>query len=177
MSFLISSQRNNERDALSELFYVLSDVLGYDVKPLNSRVPGLSLLSLIETDVDLFEATDKIQNYISKNGPLVACLKIVPLERLMKTNISSIVETSTSLAQKKIHSTHTWRISVKKRQTNIRSMEIIESIAEKIDWGKVSLKSPDYEIRIEIIRNLAGVSVMKPHFVLRSVDWVIEEEK
>ncbi|MHA1970176.1 MAG: hypothetical protein ACW964_20580 [Candidatus Hodarchaeales archaeon] len=64
MSFLISSQRNNERDALSELFYVLSDVLGYEVKPLNSRVPGLSLLSLIETDVDLFEATDKIVVFI-----------------------------------------------------------------------------------------------------------------
>ena len=40
MSFLISSQRTFERDALSEAFYVLSDIYGYDVQPLKSRVPG-----------------------------------------------------------------------------------------------------------------------------------------
>ena len=175
MSFLISSQRNIERDALSELFYVLSDVLKYNVRPLRSRVPGLSILSLIDSDKDIFEAIGKIRDYIMNKGPLIACLKIVPLERLIKTNISSIANICLSLAQEKILSTYSWRINVNKRQTNLKTLDIIDTIAKKIDWGNVDLENPEYEIRVEVIRDLTGISVMQPHFELRKVDWIPED--
>ncbi|MFX1514793.1 MAG: THUMP domain-containing protein [Promethearchaeota archaeon] len=159
---MISSQRSFERDALSEAYYVISDVLGYTTHPLKSRVPGLSILRLKE-EIKPFHVIAEIRQYIKEKGPLVACLKIVPLERLFKTNLIEIVENSVSLARSKILPAHTWRINVRKRQTNLRTVQVIENIAEKINWGVVNLTSPDFEIRVEIIRDLTGISVMEPH--------------
>ncbi|MFX0086073.1 MAG: THUMP domain-containing protein [Candidatus Hodarchaeota archaeon] len=170
MSFLISSQRSFERDALSESFYVISDVLGYKVRPLKSRIPGLSILSLTDSNINLFDVIDRIRQYTKTNGPLVACLKIVPLESLFKTNMDNIVENAVSLAQLKIKPNHSWRIRVKKRQTNLRTSCVIENIAKKVNWGVVNLTNPNYEIRVEIIRDLTGISVMEPKFELRNLN-------
>ena len=175
MSFLISSQRTFERDALSEAFYVLSDIYGYDVQPLKSRVPGLSLLSIQDKSLNPIELIDKIREYIFENGPLIACLKIVPLETLIKTNLSSIVTYAKEAALDKIKPEHSWKITVNKRQTNLGTFQVIEEVAEEIDWGTVNLKNPDYEIRIEIIRDLTGISVMRPKTEISMVrDYDIE---
>ncbi|MFX1544950.1 MAG: THUMP domain-containing protein [Promethearchaeota archaeon] len=165
MSFLISSQRTFERDALSEAYYVISDILGYNVRPLRSRVPGLSILRLNE-DINPIKVIEDIQNYIQIKGPLVACLKVVPLELLIKTDLLQITENAVSLAKEKILPTNSWKIYVKKRQTTLRTIQVVETIAEKINWGMVNLSTPDFEIRIEIVRDLTGISVMKPNSYL-----------
>ncbi|MFX1285212.1 MAG: THUMP domain-containing protein [Promethearchaeota archaeon] len=165
MSFLISSQRTFERDALSEAYYVISDVLGYKVHPLKSRVPGLAILRLSEEE-DTYRIIDEIRQYIQKKGPLVACLKIVPLERLMRTDLPKIVENVISLAKIKILPTNSWKIHVRKRQTNLKTSQIVEKVAEKINWGNVNLTTPDLEIRIEIVRDLTGISILHPQAVL-----------
>ncbi|MFX0125028.1 MAG: THUMP domain-containing protein [Candidatus Hodarchaeota archaeon] len=173
---MISSQRSFERDALSEAYYLISDVLGYKTRPLKFRVPGLAILQLTD-EIKPFHVIKEIRQYIQERGPLVACLKIVPLERLIKTNLSKIAENAASLAKLKILSTNSWKIHVRKRQTNLRTLQVIETIAEKINWGVVNLKSPDFEIRVEIIRDLTGISVMEPDLEIRSVNFLEEEEK
>lgn len=172
MSFLISSQRTFERDALSEAYYVISDVLGFQTQPLKSRVPGLAILKLRE-ETTPFRVIEEIRQYIEEKGPLIACLKIVPLEKLTKTKLTKIVEIAISLAEAKILPTHSWRVRVRKRQTNLRSVQVIEQVAEKIDWGVVNLTKPDLEIRIEIIRDLTGISVMDPNLVLSMANFNI----
>ncbi|MFX0050856.1 MAG: THUMP domain-containing protein [Candidatus Hermodarchaeota archaeon] len=169
MSFLVSSQRSLERDALSEAYYVISDVLKYKVKPRRSFVPGLAILSLSENEVNLFEVINRIREYIDTEGPLIACLKIVPLEKLIKTHLPLIIEHALSLAKLKIKPSNSWKIHVRKRQTNLRSSHVIEKVAELINWGKVNLSDPDFEVRIEIIRNITGVTVMEPHFEINMV--------
>ncbi|NHJ00515.1 MAG: hypothetical protein EAX86_00155 [Candidatus Heimdallarchaeota archaeon] len=171
MSFLISSQRTLERDALSESYYVISDVLGYELSPLRSRVPGLSILKL-NSDINPFEVISKIRDYIADTGPLITCLKIVPLEQLIKTDLPLIVETAFELAEEKIKTEHSWKVNLRKRQSNLGTFEVIEAVAERIDWGKVDLSNPDYEIRIEIIRDLTGISVMPPMTEIRMVEWL-----
>ncbi|MCK4848571.1 MAG: hypothetical protein KAT16_06085 [Candidatus Heimdallarchaeota archaeon] len=162
MSFLISSQRSVERDALSEAFYVISDILKYDLKPLRSRVPGLSILRLIDESSDTLEIMSKINEYIEEKGPLVACLKIVPMECLIKTDLPQIVLQVLERAKIKILPSNSWRLTVNKRQSNLRTSQIINEVAKEISWGTVDLTNPDLEIRIEIIRDLTGISIMKP---------------
>ncbi len=162
MSFLISSQRSVERDALSEAFYVISDILKYDLKPLRSRVPGLSILRLIDESSDTLEIMSKINEYIEEKGPLVACLKIVPMECLIKTDLPQIVLQVLERAKIKILPSNSWRLTVNKRQSNLRTVQIINEVAKEINWGTVDLTNPDLEIRIEIIRDLTGISIMKP---------------
>lgn len=166
MSFLISSQRTLERDATSELFYILSDLFKHDLKIHRSRVPGLSLLQLKDTTVSPFDALNQINEYINEKGPLVACLKIVPLEVLIKTDLSKIISHSKRLAESKIKQSNTWRITVNKRHTKFHTQEVVERVADEINWGTVKLKDPDFEIRIEIVRDLTGISVMNPKIEL-----------
>ncbi len=174
MSFLISSQRTNERDALSEAFYVISDILNYDVKPLKARVPGLSILKLVDETVNPFTVIKGIRGYIAEKGPLIACLKLVPLEYIIKTDLPSIIIHTKKLAQEKILPSNTWRITLNKRQSNLRSVQIIKDVAEEINWGIVQLKDPDIEIRIEIIRDLTGLSVMAPKSDISMVTFLSE---
>lgn len=176
MSFLISSQRTFERDALSEAYYVISDVLGYETHPLKSRVPGLSFLRLNE-DVGVFGVIGEISQYIKEKGPLIACIKIVPIERLIKTDLAKIVENAVILAKNKILSTHSWKVHVRKRQTNLGTFQVVEKVAEKINWGVVNLTEPNFEIRIEIVRDLTGISVMEPRFELSMARIIAESEK
>jgi tRNA(Ser,Leu) C12 N-acetylase TAN1 len=175
MSFLISSKRSFERDALSEAYYVISDVLKYEVKPLKSRVPGLAILTLVDNETSTDEIIVKIRKYIEKEGPLIACLKIVPLEKLIKTDLLKIIDNIHVLAKEKILPLNTWKICVRKRQTTLRSSQVIEKVAEKINWGKVNLTDPDFEIRIEIVRDLTGITIMKPNFEISMSKYLIED--
>ena len=163
MSFLISSQRSFERDALSEAYYLISDVLGHNTKLLKSRVPGLSLLRLTDDSSDPLIIMKGIQKYIEEEGPLVACLKIVPLQLLIKTNLPEIIIQASEKAKEIILPSNSWRLAVNKRQTKLGTFEVIEAVAEQINWGKVNLTDPDFEIRIEIIRDLTGISIFKPN--------------
>jgi tRNA(Ser,Leu) C12 N-acetylase TAN1 len=136
--------------------------LKYDLKPLKSRVPGLSILRLTDSSSDTLEIISKIKEYINDKGPLVACLKIVPLESLIKTDLQQIVIKASERAKLKISTSNSWRLTVNKRQSNLRTSQVIHEVAEEINWGTVNLKNPDLEIRIEIIRDLTGISIMKP---------------
>jgi len=171
MSFLISSQRSFERDALSEAFYIISDILKNDVKLLRSRVPGLSILSLTNESSDPFEILSKIVDYIEEKGPLVACLKIVPLECLIKTNLQNIVLKTTEMARLKILPSNSWRITVNKRQSNLGTFQVVNEVAEEINWGTVNLETFELEVRIEIIRDLTGISIMKPNSEISMVNY------
>ena len=174
MSFLISSQRSFERDALSEAFYIISDILKHDLKPLRSRVPGLSILRLTDESSDPFEIISKIVDYIEEKGPLVACLKIVPLECLIKTNLQNIALKTTEMAKLKILPSNSWRITVNKRQSNLGTFQVINEVAEEINWGIVNLETFELEVRIEIIRDLTGISIMKPNTEISMVKYSID---
>jgi len=174
MSFLISSQRANERDALSEAYYIISDILKYDLKPLKSRVPGLSILRLTDDSYNTLDIMTEIREYIKKEGPLVACLKIVPLECLIKTDLPQIVLQVLEKARAKISASNSWRLTVNKRQSSLRTFQVINEVAADINWGTVDLTNPDLEIRIEIIRDLTGISVFKPDSEISMAKYTID---
>ena len=65
----------------------------------------------------------------------------------------------------------TFRVSVEKRRSHISSKAIIDAVAAKVP-RKVDLENPAKLIMIEIIGDLAGVSVVGPGSVLG-----VEKEK
>ena len=56
-------------------------------------------------------------------------------------------------------------MTIRKRLSDIDRMELIEKIAEKIE-NRVDLNNPDKIVWVEIIGDVAGVSVLKPEHVL-----------
>jgi len=54
-----------------------------------------------------------------------------------------------------------FRVTLEKRRTRLRSLEVIEPVAEVID-NPVNLRDPDWVVLVEILGNETGVSVIKP---------------
>jgi tRNA acetyltransferase TAN1 len=62
----------------------------------------------------------------------------------------------------------TFRITVERRNTWLRSSEIIAKVAAIIG-NKVDLENPDWIVLVEIIGKLVGISVIRPDEVFSSV--------
>ena len=87
------------------------------------------------------------------------CLRIIPIQRMIDTDIDKIKQNVTKLSNV-IQKNNSYRITIEKRNTNVSSNEIITEIA-KIFPNKVSLNQPDWIVLIEIIGNETGISILK----------------
>ncbi len=85
-----------------------------------------------------------------------------------------IIHQASEKARVKILPSNSWRLTVNKRQSNLRTFQVISEVAKDINWGIVNLTSPDLEIRIEIVRDLTGISVMKPGSEVSMADYTVD---
>jgi tRNA acetyltransferase TAN1 len=85
-------------------------------------------------------------------------IKFTPLERCVSSEIESIVE-ATAEIKEKIEEADTFRVSVKRRHTNLDHMEVVTAVAEIID-RTVNLDSPDWTVWVEIVGEWTGVSIL-----------------
>jgi len=94
---------------------------------------------------------------------------VIPIEKSISTDLKNIEIEVEKLTTRKIKSNDSFRISVEKRHTSMRSKEIISSIANKLSRFKVSLENADWIILIEIIGNKTGISVLKEIDIFNSI--------
>lgn len=97
-------------------------------------------------------------------------LKLVPIQRVVPAQISEIENAAVDLS-KGIGANEKFRITVEKRHTRLSSKPIIDSVAKKIDRS-VDLESPNKIVLIEIIGELAGLSLITPNDIMS-----VEREK
>jgi len=154
---LITTYRGREDDCAQEAWYIFSE-LGYsDFWPEKPGMPGIVILKV---SFDPIKAVEDLANYAKdKVWGIRYILKAIPLEIITETDYEKIATATETLAPK-IEENKTFRISVTNRGPNLSSRTIIEKCAEKIN-RKVDLKNFDYEVVIEIIGNIAGVSILK----------------
>jgi len=95
---------------------------------------------------------------------------VKPVRAVVACNISEIVAAAAQQVSR-IRENETFRVSVEKRRNAIPSKEIIDAVASKVP-RKVELQSPGKIVMIEIIGDLAGVSVIEPGGILG-----VEKEK
>jgi len=65
----------------------------------------------------------------------------------------------------RIGDSESFRITVEKRRTLLRSREIIDAVAADIN-RKVDLEHPDWVVLIEVVGRYTGVSVVRPDALL-----------
>jgi tRNA acetyltransferase TAN1 len=96
--------------------------------------------------------------------------KVKPVRRVVPCTIDQITDAVVrQLAM--VKEGETFRVSVEKRRNRISSKEVIDAVAAKVP-RKVNLQRPAKLIMVEIIGDLAGVSVVEPGSVLG-----VEKEK
>ena len=85
-------------------------------------------------------------------------IKFTPLERCVPSEIESIVKAAAEI-KGKIEEKDTFRVSIKRRHSNLEHMEVVIAVAEIID-RTVNLDNPDWTVWIEIVGEWTGVSVL-----------------
>lgn len=161
-NLLISTSRRNERNACSELWYLLGEI---GDKTAKIDITNISGLIVAYTSLNPVEVVDEFRMLIrEKPWEFRYILKVVPINRIISTSIESIKQTALNIAEE-ISNNEKYRISIRKRSTNLSSINLIETIASEIN-KKVNLKNPDLVLLIEIIGDVTGISLIKPTSIL-----------
>lgn len=167
-NLLVSSARGTEKEANYEMEYLLREQ--GDTSP-STDFALVSGLTVAKTRLDPEKVIWKLRQVL-RNRPwqFRYILKIKPVEEVVPCEISAIGEAVVKKV-KKVKVDETFRVSLEKRRSHVSSREIIDAVAQKIP-RKVELRNPDKIVLIEVIGNLAGVSVISPKSILG-----IEREK
>jgi tRNA acetyltransferase TAN1 len=142
--------------ACSELWMLLRAVGDETPSVYRTRVKGLIAA---ETSLEPLEAIRRIRGELRERPESFKnLLRIIPVEATIPTEIDEIVETAHGLAEK-IPGDESFRVTLEKRRTKLRSREVIDAVAEKID-RKVNLGDPDWVVLVEIVGKRTGVAVV-----------------
>lgn len=161
-NLIATSERGFESEACSELWMLLR-AIGDEI-PVVDRSPVRGLV-LARTSVAPVEAIKRLRGILIRNPEdFRVLLRVMPIEMVTSTDLESIVEATNRILHR-IGGDESFRITVEKRRTYLRSREVIEAVAEGID-RKVDLEHPDWVILIEIISKYTGVSVVPPTALL-----------
>jgi tRNA acetyltransferase TAN1 len=167
-NLLVSCARGNERDANSELLYLMRELGDRGVSTDYTPVSGLTVA---KTDLDPVRTVSRLREILRERPwEFRYILKVKPVRKVVPTEIGQITSAVASLASS-IKERETFRVSVEKRQNPLSSKEVIDAVAAKVP-RKVDLQHPEKIVLVEIIGPLSGVSVVDPTAILG-----VEKEK
>ena len=145
-----SCARTQERNASSELYYLLTELLGYqnvDVYP-DSAISGLFITKF---EQDPASTLQSIEEEIKKDKAVLQyTLKLVPTQYRVATTLENMREITKKFSTK-INEDETWRVNLRRRHSQFSRDEIITNVADEINIGKVMLDNPQHYIIVEIL--------------------------
>ncbi len=155
-NLLVSSARGDEREANSELWYLVGELGDRSVKTDYTPVSGLTVA---KTELNPVRVVAGLRS-ILKERPweFRYILKVKPVKKVVPCEIEHIAAAAAEQAST-IAEGETFRISLEKRQSDVSTKTIIDAVAAKVP-RKVDLRNPQKIILIEIIGKVAGVSVI-----------------
>ena len=161
-NLLATSEVLYRSQAASELWMLLREI--GDENPQVDRSPIKGLITG-KTSIDAVEAVHKLRTVLNENPEKYkTLLRIMPMDLVVPTSLEEITKASIELSTK-IGIDDTFRVTLEKRKTDLRSLEVIEAVADTIDQ-KVDLESPDWVILIQILGKHTGISVVHPEDLL-----------
>lgn len=165
-NLIITTFRHSEDDALTEILDLLKNFGDTDAQVIKTQISGIILGY---TRLDPASVILKLKALINTEPWEVRyILRVIPVEHVTSTDLRLISLVVKTLALK-IPANETFRITIEKRHSAIRSNEIITAIAKEISSNSVDLDKPDWIVLIEIVGQLTGVSVIQPSQLFSSV--------
>lgn len=164
-NLLVTTFRNREDDAFDEILQLL-DVIG-DKDP-SIEVSSVSGIILVDTILDPFQFVEECKEMIRKEPwKFRYVLRIIPLEMNCKAELTEIHDIVNQLCRK-IDEQETYRVLIEKRHSRLHSNEIISTVTSKLKM-KVNLDNPNWIILIQIVKMVAGISILRPNQIFSSV--------
>jgi tRNA acetyltransferase TAN1 len=164
-NLLVTTSRYREDDAFDEILELL-DVLG-DNDP-SIEVSSVSGIILVDTILNPFQFVEDCKEMVRKDPwKFRYVLRVIPLEMNCKADLIEIHDIVNQLSRK-IDAKETYRVLIEKRHSRLHSSEIISTVTSKMKM-KVNLDSPNWIILIQIVKMVAGISILRPNQIFSSV--------
>jgi tRNA acetyltransferase TAN1 len=161
-NLLVATSRGNERNACSEIWYLLRE-LGDD-RPQTDRTEAIGLV-VAKTKMSPVEVVQGLSRKLVESPWKFRYIqKVTPLEKVVPSDFEEI-EKCVSAMVDGIGREESFRITVKKRHTKLSSKEIVERTARIIE-RRVDLEHPDRLVLIEVLGESTGISLIKPTDIL-----------
>ena len=117
------------------------------------------------TSSEIFEVIKKIREKISEEPWSIRfCSRIIPIQKQCDSEMESIKENVKKMISC-IMENQSYRITIEKRDSTLKSKEVISEIADLIP-NKVSLEHSDWEIIIQIMSKITGISILPRNSIL-----------
>ena len=165
MNLIATCSRHMEEEACDEIAEIIKD-LG-DESPRIGK-SSFSGIVWVDTIIDPFVVIAEIKK-ITLDEPwrMRYCHRFIPIRQSTSSNLENIVE-SVRDQIKIMKDTDAYRITIEKRGSDISSKELIDLVAGIIP-NKVSLESYDWNVMIQIMGGITGVSILKEEDVVSTL--------
>lgn len=156
---LVSTRRNDEKSAGSEIHYALTNDLGLKSSIINISNSGISGLVTVglkgKNPVELITQIAKLEE---NSNYFLHCLKFKPIEHVISMDLE---ELASLVDKEKTKIEGSFKIEVGKRHAKYSTQELISTVATRID-NPVNLDNPDIIVLIELLGNKLGLSIIRP---------------
>jgi tRNA acetyltransferase TAN1 len=161
-NLLATTEPHSRSEGCSELWMLLRAV--GDEAPAVDRSPVKGLITA-RTNLDPVEAIGRLRAELREDPDRFrVLLRVIPVEARVRTDLTEISEAAHRMAER-IGEADSFRVTVEKRRTGLRSMEVIDAVAGGID-RRVDLEGPDWVVLVEIVSKVTGISVIRPEGLL-----------
>jgi tRNA acetyltransferase TAN1 len=165
-NLLVACPRDRERAARSEIQYFIGDLLeDSELKISRTHISGL--LTCV-TSLDPVEVVHKLREFAIENPyQFRFAIRFTPIEQCIESNIDAIKEAARLLPER-IGSDETFRVTVRRRHTDLENMDVVVAVASEID-RKVNLDNPDRTVWVEIVGETTGISILNEETDILSI--------
>lgn len=161
----MTCSRHFEEEAYDEILDMLQTLGDDNAVAMNSEFSGIVM---VHTSLDPFDTVGKIRaKILDEPWSIRYCHRLIPIQEYIKTSLNEMVKA----VQKHVNDMQpddSYRITIEKRDSELSSKEIIDSIA-KIVRNKVSLVEYDWNIIVEILGCVTGISVLKDQDIISTL--------
>lgn len=165
MNLIVTCSRHLEEEATDEILKTLATFGDSDAKAGHSRFSGIVI---VDTSLDPFQVINKIKTKIlDEPWSIRYCHRFIPIQESTKSTLDNIV-TSVQKYTDKMQPDDSYRITIEKRGSDLSTKEIIDSVAEIIK-NKVSLEEYDWNVIVEILGDIAGISILKEEDIVSTL--------
>jgi tRNA acetyltransferase TAN1 len=127
---------------------------------------------LVELTMDPEEAVA-----ILSEAPTTVISKVVPIDVVVKTRIDAILEKAWVISRKKMKPGDSFvvradlrgrrHIKSKEELVDAVTNELLDKLDESLDPQSLETENPDWVVQIEVVGDDTGISVLKPHQILK----------
>jgi len=165
MNLIVTCSRHMEEEAVNEISKFLQVIGDVDPKIEISEFSGIVTAC---TSLDPFEIVVEIRKKIlDEPWSMRYCHRFIPIQETTETTLDEIVK-AVQKHINKMKSTDSYRITIEKRGSDLSSKDMIDAIA-KIIHNRVSLEKFDWNIIIEVLGRVSGISILKEQDIVSTL--------